>query len=157
MFELFLDSPYRTAISGAVLKLQEEGKLHILKTKWWKEKRGGGSCRVSKGKMASLTTRSSRSFAQRCLTTTRGFRTFFLFNKWPPFIQWPSAITQTQKLWLKSFFTKKTTSFKNYAIKWKIANFWFRCFGSFVFPFFAYFILNIKNTAKLRTSFFEVA
>lgn len=41
------DSPYRTAISGAVLKLQEEGKLHILKTKWWKEKRGGGSCRVS--------------------------------------------------------------------------------------------------------------
>lgn len=44
---LFVDSPYRTAISGAVLKLQEEGKLHILKTRWWKEKRGGGSCRVS--------------------------------------------------------------------------------------------------------------
>ena len=45
---LFLsDSPYRTAISGAILKLQEEGKLHILKTRWWKEKRGGGSCRVS--------------------------------------------------------------------------------------------------------------
>lgn len=41
-----IDSPYRTAISGAVLKLQEEGKLHILKTRWWKEKRGGGSCRV---------------------------------------------------------------------------------------------------------------
>lgn len=32
--------------NGAVLKLQEEGKLHILKTRWWKEKRGGGSCRV---------------------------------------------------------------------------------------------------------------
>lgn len=43
----FADSPYRTAISGAILKLQEEGKLHILKTRWWKEKRGGGSCRVS--------------------------------------------------------------------------------------------------------------
>lgn len=42
----FADSPFRTAISGAVLKLQEEGKLHILKTRWWKEKRGGGSCRV---------------------------------------------------------------------------------------------------------------
>lgn len=41
------DSPYRTAISGAILKLQEEGKLHMLKTRWWKEKRGGGSCRVS--------------------------------------------------------------------------------------------------------------
>lgn len=42
------DSPYRTAINGAILKLQEEGKLHVLKTRWWKEKRGGGSCRVSK-------------------------------------------------------------------------------------------------------------
>lgn len=42
----FADSPFRTAISGAILKLQEEGKLHILKTRWWKEKRGGGSCRV---------------------------------------------------------------------------------------------------------------
>lgn len=44
---LVVDSPFRTAISGAILKLQEEGKLHILKTRWWKEKRGGGSCRVS--------------------------------------------------------------------------------------------------------------
>lgn len=40
-------SPYRTLISGAVLKLQEEGRLHLLKTRWWKERRGGGSCRVS--------------------------------------------------------------------------------------------------------------
>jgi hypothetical protein len=39
-------SPYRTLISGAVLKLQEDGRLHVLKTRWWKEKRGGGSCRV---------------------------------------------------------------------------------------------------------------
>ncbi|XP_058809851.1 glutamate receptor ionotropic, kainate 2-like [Phymastichus coffea] len=39
------NSPYRTAISGAILKLQEEGKLHVLKTKWWKEKHGGGACR----------------------------------------------------------------------------------------------------------------
>ncbi|CAH1993009.1 unnamed protein product [Acanthoscelides obtectus] len=38
------NSPFRTAISGAILKLQEEGKLHILKTRWWKEKRGGGKC-----------------------------------------------------------------------------------------------------------------
>nr|QNL15101.1 ionotropic receptor 4 [Aulacocentrum confusum] len=38
------NSPYRTAISSAILKLQEEGKLHILKTRWWKEKRGGGKC-----------------------------------------------------------------------------------------------------------------
>lgn len=43
---LLTDSPFRTAISGAILKLQEEGKLHILKTRWWKEKKGGGACRV---------------------------------------------------------------------------------------------------------------
>lgn len=39
-----MNSPYRTAISGAVLKLAEEGKLHQLKTKWWKEMGGGGAC-----------------------------------------------------------------------------------------------------------------
>nr|QHN69189.1 ionotropic receptor 8 [Sirex nitobei] len=47
------NSPYRTAISGAILKLQEEGKLHILKTRWWKEKRGGGSCRDETSKSSS--------------------------------------------------------------------------------------------------------
>ncbi|XP_058063457.1 glutamate receptor ionotropic, kainate 2-like [Anopheles bellator] len=39
-----VNSPYRTAISGAVLKMQEEGKLHQLKTRWWKEMHGGGRC-----------------------------------------------------------------------------------------------------------------
>ncbi|XP_071449244.1 glutamate receptor ionotropic, kainate 2-like isoform X2 [Hetaerina americana] len=43
-----LNSPYRTAVSGAVLKLQEGGKLHMLKTKWWKEKQGGGLCKEEK-------------------------------------------------------------------------------------------------------------
>ncbi|XP_075219248.1 glutamate receptor ionotropic, kainate 2-like isoform X3 [Lycorma delicatula] len=38
------DSPYRTAISGAVLKMQESGKLQQLKTKWWKLMHGGGQC-----------------------------------------------------------------------------------------------------------------
>ncbi|GLV43976.1 Kainate-type ionotropic glutamate receptor subunit 1D [Carabus blaptoides fortunei] len=47
------NSPFRTAISGAILKLQEEGKLHILKTRWWKEKRGGGACRVDTPKTSS--------------------------------------------------------------------------------------------------------
>ncbi|CAD7092223.1 unnamed protein product [Hermetia illucens] len=47
------NSPYRTAINGAVLKLQEEGKLHILKTRWWKEKRGGGACRTEPSKSTS--------------------------------------------------------------------------------------------------------
>uniref|UniRef100_A0A336KHH4 CSON010578 protein n=1 Tax=Culicoides sonorensis TaxID=179676 RepID=A0A336KHH4_CULSO len=31
-----LNSPYRTAISQAVIKLQEEGKLLTIKDKWWK-------------------------------------------------------------------------------------------------------------------------
>ncbi|XP_011872466.1 PREDICTED: glutamate receptor ionotropic, kainate 2-like [Vollenhovia emeryi] len=47
------NSPYKTAISGAILKLQEEGKLHMLKTRWWKEKRGGGSCRDDTSKSSS--------------------------------------------------------------------------------------------------------
>ncbi|KAJ8910748.1 hypothetical protein NQ315_017205, partial [Exocentrus adspersus] len=47
------NSPFRTAISGAILKLQEEGKLHILKTRWWKEKRGGGRCRDETTKTSS--------------------------------------------------------------------------------------------------------
>ena len=44
---LFLGSPYRTPISSAILKLQESGQLHVLKRKWWKQKRGGGQCAVS--------------------------------------------------------------------------------------------------------------
>ncbi|XP_053682747.1 glutamate receptor ionotropic, kainate 2-like [Sabethes cyaneus] len=39
-----VNSPYRTAISGAVLKMQEEGKLSQLKNRWWKERHGGGRC-----------------------------------------------------------------------------------------------------------------
>lgn len=35
------DSPYRSIISDAILKLQEEGKLHMLKTRWWS---GQGRC-----------------------------------------------------------------------------------------------------------------
>ncbi|XP_036138978.1 glutamate receptor ionotropic, kainate 2 isoform X3 [Monomorium pharaonis] len=47
------NSPYTTAISGAILKLQEEGKLHMLKTRWWKEKRRGGSCGEDTSKSSS--------------------------------------------------------------------------------------------------------
>lgn len=41
-----LDSPYRTKISGAVLKMQEDGRLFSLKEKWWKQMYGG-NCEVS--------------------------------------------------------------------------------------------------------------
>lgn len=52
MFFSFLDSPYRTHISQAILKLQEEGKLYRLKTKWWKELDGGGNCESDDGPAA---------------------------------------------------------------------------------------------------------
>lgn len=39
------DSPYRTKISGAVLKMQEDGRLFSLKEKWWKQMYGG-NCEV---------------------------------------------------------------------------------------------------------------
>ncbi|XP_059218526.1 glutamate receptor ionotropic, kainate 3 isoform X4 [Stomoxys calcitrans] len=38
--------PYRDILSQAVLELQEQGILTKMKTKWWKEKRGGGACAV---------------------------------------------------------------------------------------------------------------
>ena len=41
------NSTYRNQLSTAVLKLQESGMLNKMKTKWWKEERGGGSCLVS--------------------------------------------------------------------------------------------------------------
>ncbi|KAH8323007.1 hypothetical protein KR074_002938, partial [Drosophila pseudoananassae] len=36
--------PYRDTLSQAVLEMQEQGVLTKMKTKWWKEKRGGGAC-----------------------------------------------------------------------------------------------------------------
>lgn len=40
------DSPYRGALSEAVLLMQESGEITSMKIKWWKEKRGGGACTV---------------------------------------------------------------------------------------------------------------
>ncbi|XP_072382909.1 glutamate receptor ionotropic, kainate 2-like [Diabrotica undecimpunctata] len=39
-----MNSPYRSAINRAVLKMQESGELGELKTKWWKRKRDEASC-----------------------------------------------------------------------------------------------------------------
>ncbi|KAK8740228.1 hypothetical protein OTU49_003111, partial [Cherax quadricarinatus] len=47
-------SPYRTLLNSAVLKLQEIGRLHALKRKWWKEKRGGGTCQAHPSRTPSL-------------------------------------------------------------------------------------------------------
>ena len=40
-------SPYLAELSQAVLKMQETNRLLILKNKWWKERRGGGQCKVN--------------------------------------------------------------------------------------------------------------
>lgn len=42
-FAFSADSPYRTPINKAILKLGEKGKLQSLKKRWWQEK-GGGLC-----------------------------------------------------------------------------------------------------------------
>ena len=39
-------SPIRSAVSSAIIKLNEEGVIQRLKTKWWKKERGGGACQV---------------------------------------------------------------------------------------------------------------
>lgn len=44
---LFADSTYRNALTTAILKLQESGRLRDLKRKWWEERRGGGQCIVN--------------------------------------------------------------------------------------------------------------
>lgn len=36
--------PYRMLLSAAILQLQENGLLHVLKNRWWKERHGVGSC-----------------------------------------------------------------------------------------------------------------
>ena len=37
-------SLYQVPISSAILQLQEAGRLHVLKNRWWKQRRGGGKC-----------------------------------------------------------------------------------------------------------------
>jgi len=36
--------PYKTYIDSAILHLLESGTIHKARTKWWKQKRGGGAC-----------------------------------------------------------------------------------------------------------------
>lgn len=45
----------------ALLQMQENGDLHRLKVKWWKQKRGGGRCQKSVVKSAEVKIVSTRS------------------------------------------------------------------------------------------------
>lgn len=49
ILSLFLGSPYRDKITIAILQLQEEGKLHMMKEKWWR----GNGCPEEESKEAS--------------------------------------------------------------------------------------------------------
>ncbi|XP_064489275.1 glutamate receptor ionotropic, kainate 3-like [Ornithodoros turicata] len=48
-------SPYRQILSSGILKLQEAGKLHSFKEKWWKERKGGGKCADDSKKSSAVT------------------------------------------------------------------------------------------------------
>jgi hypothetical protein len=61
-----LGSSYRIPISSAILQLQEAGRIHVLKKRWWKERRGGGQCKVSYSSCLS----SSISISARAVTLT---------------------------------------------------------------------------------------
>ena len=37
-------------MTNAILQLQEGGRLHVLKEKWWKRMRGGGQCEVGQSR-----------------------------------------------------------------------------------------------------------
>ena len=39
---------YKPLLDWAILRLVEQGTLHKLKIKWWKQKRGGGACQAEK-------------------------------------------------------------------------------------------------------------
>jgi len=43
---LMIGVAYRTDLSGAILKLKENGKINELQVKWWIQKRGGNVCEV---------------------------------------------------------------------------------------------------------------
>lgn len=41
-----IGAPYRPDLNGVILKLEENGVIGELQTKWWKQKRGGDVCEV---------------------------------------------------------------------------------------------------------------
>nr|QUP79592.1 ionotropic receptor 6 [Monochamus saltuarius] len=68
-----LGAPYRSAISEAILRLQESGMLKELKRKWWKEKRKEPSCRnINQDDFEEMDS------ADLTLTNTQGI--FFILN-----------------------------------------------------------------------------
>lgn len=50
-----IDSPYRTHINVAMLKMQEDGRLQRLKDKWWKDNSKGIETKLHQSKFYFLT------------------------------------------------------------------------------------------------------
>jgi len=55
-------------LSEAILQMQESGEISLMKTKWWKEKRGGGACGVS----SLFGMKQLFMFIQKCKSFTKG-------------------------------------------------------------------------------------
>ncbi|CAG0916801.1 unnamed protein product [Notodromas monacha] len=57
-------SPYTSAVSSAILKLQEDGEFFNLKSKWWKERNeGAGKCHTETAKVRSSSSANELSLA----------------------------------------------------------------------------------------------
>ena len=65
--------PYKEQINNAILKLQENGFMHKLKTKWWKQK-GAKNCKVRKlESTASKLNSIFLGFEGSCIISSQGF------------------------------------------------------------------------------------
>lgn len=62
MIPIFSGSPLRPFISSAIIKLNEEGVIGHLKTKWWQKERGGGACLVPEGGGGGVTNLNLQNF-----------------------------------------------------------------------------------------------
>lgn len=71
---LFSDSPYRTSITAALLKLQEEGRVRELKEKYWTVKDEKKKCVVSLYNMIV-----GYTYTYRLTTTTQSYSSMYAY------------------------------------------------------------------------------
>lgn len=70
-------SPYREALSQALLQLQDRTILEMLKNKWWTQERGGGQCKSRKVRKSTIFWEETmrKSSAQKGFHPTVGAQT----------------------------------------------------------------------------------
>ena len=59
-------------MSSAIIKLNEEGVIGQLKTKWWEKERGGGACMVPEGGGGGLANLNLNNFGGIFVVLTAG-------------------------------------------------------------------------------------